>query len=103
MSAVEDATLSLAHACKMLKQFPIERRRTWTILQERCHAKEPVVQEIPVILLVEDRSDDVALLRRAFRVAGVLNPLVVASDGEEAINYMLGAGKYWNRAEFPLP
>jgi CheY-like chemotaxis protein len=61
------------------------------------------VQDVPVILVVEDRDDDVVLLRRAFRSAGVLNPVVVATSGEEAITYMRGVGKYRNRAEFPLP
>jgi CheY-like chemotaxis protein len=56
-----------------------------------------------VILVVEDREDDVVLLRRAFRSAGVLNPLVWVKSGDEAISYMRGTGDYWNRAEFPLP
>lgn len=57
----------------------------------------------PVILLAEDNADDVAMLRRAFRLAGIDLPLQVVSDGEEAVAYLLGQGKFENRAEYPLP
>src|SRR5258705_8683596 len=56
-----------------------------------------------VILLAEDREDDIALIRKAFARAYVLNPLQVVRDGEEAIAYLSGEGKYSNRAEYPLP
>ena len=56
-----------------------------------------------VILLAEDREDDILLVRRAFAKAGVKNPLYVVRDGEETISYLAGDGKYSNRAEFPLP
>ena len=59
--------------------------------------------EAAVILVVEDREDDVILLRRAFRAAGVLNPLVWLKNGDEAISYLRGIGTYRNRAEFPMP
>src|SRR5438876_8076363 len=56
-----------------------------------------------VILLAEDREDEVMLLRRAFAKANFLNPLHVVSNGEEAIAYLQGEGKYANRDEYPLP
>jgi CheY-like chemotaxis protein len=56
-----------------------------------------------VILLVEDRDDDIALIKKAFAKAYVLNPLQVVKNGEEAIAYLEGEGKYTNRAEYPLP
>ncbi len=56
-----------------------------------------------LFLLVEDRDDDVLLIKRAFIKANVLNPLHVVSTGEEAIAYLRGVGKYRNRQEFPLP
>jgi len=55
------------------------------------------------ILLAEDNDDDVSLMRRAFERARILNPLVVVSDGEQAIAYLKGEGIYKNRAEYPLP
>jgi CheY-like chemotaxis protein len=42
------------------------------------------------ILVVEDRPDDVFVLKRAFQEAGLSRPLVVACDGEEALNYLDG-------------
>ncbi len=59
--------------------------------------------EQSVILLVEDRDDDVLLIRKAFQKAGLNNPFHVARDGEEAIAYLSGEGKFSNRLEFPLP
>jgi CheY-like chemotaxis protein len=59
--------------------------------------------DLGVILLAEDNEVDVLLTRRAFAKAGLLNPLHVVPDGQEAIAYLCGAGKYSNRAEYPLP
>lgn len=56
-----------------------------------------------VILLAEDQEDYVVLIKHAFRQADILNPLFVVWNGEEAINYLRGTGKYANRAEYPLP
>jgi two-component system, response regulator len=42
------------------------------------------------ILLVEDNPKDVELTRRALTRANIANVLVVASDGVEAIEYLLG-------------
>jgi CheY-like chemotaxis protein len=56
-----------------------------------------------VILLAEDREDDIALIRKAFAKAYVQNPLHVVRDGEEAIAYLQGEGRYFNRDEYPLP
>jgi CheY-like chemotaxis protein len=61
------------------------------------------VPETGVILLVEDREDDIVLVRKAFQKASLKNPLQVARSGEEAVAYLSGEGKYSNRAEYPLP
>jgi len=55
------------------------------------------------ILLVEDEENDVFFMQEAMKQAGVLNPIRVASDGQQAIDYFKGAGKFGNRKEFPLP
>ena len=61
------------------------------------------MRENALILLVEDRADDVVIILRSFDKAGIKNPIQVLSDGEEAIAYLSGSGKYSNRQEYPLP
>jgi CheY-like chemotaxis protein len=56
-----------------------------------------------VILLVDDRDDDLLVVKRAFAKARILNPLQTVKSGEEAIAYLCGEGKYSNRDEYPLP
>ncbi len=43
---------------------------------------------VPSLLLVEDDEADVLLLRRAFKDADIQNPLQVARDGQEAIDFL---------------
>lgn len=50
-----------------------------------------------IILLVEDNPSDVALTQRAFTKSHVVNELVVAEDGQEALDYLFGAGAYAGR------
>lgn len=53
--------------------------------------------------MAEDRDDEILLLKRAFRQANILNPLQIVRDGDEAIAYLKGEGRFSNRAEYPLP
>jgi len=55
------------------------------------------------ILLVEDDQNDVFFLKHAFECAEVTNPLQVVQDGQEAMDYLQGIGKYSNRTEFAFP
>lgn len=55
------------------------------------------------ILLVEDDENDVFLFTRALGKTGIGNPLQVATDGQQAINYVEGLGKFSNREEYPFP
>src|SRR5688572_16168770 len=55
------------------------------------------------ILQVEDDPNDVYLLQRAMKKVGMTNPIQVASDGQQAIDYLRGAGKFADREKFPLP
>jgi len=49
------------------------------------------------ILLVDDNPDDVFMTRRALGKANILNEVIVANDGEEALDYLFGTGKYAGR------
>ena len=43
-----------------------------------------------IIFLVEDNPDDEALTLRALKKNNIMNQVVVAHDGVEAVNYLLG-------------
>jgi two-component system, response regulator len=55
------------------------------------------------ILLVEDNPDDAKLTLRAFKRNNMLNPIVVAEDGVEAVDYLFSQGAHADRAGKPLP
>ena len=57
----------------------------------------------PTLLVVEDNDEDVFLLRRAFRRSNVECSFQTAVDGEEAIDYIGGTGKYADRSTHPCP
>jgi two-component system response regulator len=50
-----------------------------------------------VILLVEDNTDDEALTLRALTRNNIGNEVVVARDGEEALEWLLAEGRYTGR------
>lgn len=55
------------------------------------------------VLMAEDDPNDVFLMERAFSEAGVRNPLCRVCDGQEAIEYLGGEGKFSARDKFPFP
>jgi two-component system, response regulator len=55
------------------------------------------------ILLVEDNPSDVGLTRRALEKGRLPSDLVVAEDGQEALDYLLGAGAHAGRDVSDLP
>jgi two-component system response regulator len=50
-----------------------------------------------IILLVEDNEDDVDLTLRAFEKSKVVNEIVVARDGEQALDYLFAEGAHAGR------
>jgi len=55
------------------------------------------------ILLIEDNPDDEDLTLRALEQNRIKNPVVVARDGAEALDYLFGTGKYAGRDANILP
>jgi two-component system response regulator len=53
--------------------------------------------EEKIILLVEDNPNDVTLTERALKKSHILNKLVVAKDGVEALDYLFGTGNWAGR------
>jgi two-component system response regulator len=56
-----------------------------------------------VILLVEDNPDDEELTLLALAESRVSNPIVVARDGAEAVDYLFGSGLYSGRDPSATP
>lgn len=56
-----------------------------------------------MILLVEDNPDDVLLTERALKKSHILNKLVVAKDGAEALDYLFGTGTWAGRDLNTMP
>lgn len=56
-----------------------------------------------MILLVEDNPDDEALTLRAFKKSNILNEVVVARDGVEALDFLFATGTYCDRDPNIMP
>jgi len=56
-----------------------------------------------IILLIEDNPSDIELTERALKRGHILNDLVIASDGQEALDYLFGMGEYAGRDTSDLP
>jgi CheY-like chemotaxis protein len=55
------------------------------------------------ILVAEDNSDDLFLLRQAFKKAGVAHSLHEVPDGLEALAYLKGEAAFADRGLYPIP
>jgi two-component system response regulator len=56
-----------------------------------------------LILLVEDNPDDAELALRALKQSNILNEVVVARDGVEALDYLFATGRHAGRDAPDLP
>jgi CheY-like chemotaxis protein len=59
--------------------------------------------EDPIVLLVDDSKNDAMLMRIVFERTGSAEPLRFAVDGDDAIAYLKGDGRYRDRKQFPIP
>jgi CheY-like chemotaxis protein len=55
------------------------------------------------ILLAEDDENDIYLLQLAFKKAAISRPLIIARDGQEAIDYLAGQAASTNSGSNPAP
>lgn len=56
-----------------------------------------------IVLLIEDNTDDERLTLRALRKNNVTNEVIVAGDGQEAVDYLFAEGKFVGRDTSLLP
>ncbi|MFZ4507185.1 MAG: response regulator [Fimbriimonas sp.] len=56
-----------------------------------------------LVLLIEDNEDDERLMRMALRRQNIINEIVVAYDGQEALDYLDGDGAHTGRDTSVLP
>ena len=56
-----------------------------------------------IIMLVEDNPDDEELTLLALKKSNILNEVIVARDGVEALDYLFAAGKYADRDPSRMP
>jgi CheY-like chemotaxis protein len=57
----------------------------------------------PVFMLVEDNEGDIRFTQEIFKDAKINGPLMIVRNGENAIAYIKGDGKYADRNQFPIP
>jgi two-component system response regulator len=56
-----------------------------------------------IILLIEDNPDDEELTRLALQENNILNRVIVAHDGVEALDYLFATGPYAGQDSSALP
>jgi two-component system response regulator len=71
-------------------------------MENHSFVKEKAMEE-KIILLVEDNPDDVELTLRAFKKNNILNRVIIAKDGVEALDFLFGTGTYAGRELKDLP
>ncbi|UCD90798.1 MAG: response regulator [Desulfobacterales bacterium] len=59
--------------------------------------------DLKIILLVEDNPDDELLAIRALKKNNIMNEVVVARDGAEALDYLFATGAYEGRDTSVMP
>jgi len=61
------------------------------------------LREYTLLLLVEDNADDELMTRRTLRKHNILNEVVVARDGAEALEYLFATGRHEGRDPSVMP
>jgi two-component system response regulator len=80
-----------------------ESKDAWELVETLVPGRERDEMNNGVILLVEDNPDDELLALRALRKNKVMNEVVVARDGVEALDYLFASGPYAGRDTSTMP
>ena len=78
-------------------------RDTWELVEKLAPGRDRGGMNDGVILLVEDNPDDELLAMRALRKNNVMNEVVVARNGVEALDYLFASGPYAGRDTSSMP
>jgi two-component system response regulator len=78
-------------------------RDTWELVEKLAPGRDRGGMNDGVILLVEDNPDDELLAMRALRKNNVMNEVVVARNGVEALDYLFASGSYAGRDTSTMP
>src|SRR5919112_5926434 len=76
---------------------------TWELVETLAPRRDRGGMSDGVILLVEDNPDDELLALRALRKNNVMNEVVVARNGVEALDYLFASGPYAGRDTSSMP
>jgi len=76
---------------------------TWELVEKLAPGRDRGGMNDGVILLVEDNPDDELLAMRALRKNNVMNEVVVARNGVEALDYLFASGSYAGRDTSTMP
>jgi two-component system, response regulator len=80
-----------------------ENKDARELLETLAPGRERGAMSNGVILLVEDNPDDELLALRALRKNNVMNEVVVARDGVEALDYLFASGPHVGRDTSTMP
>ena len=59
--------------------------------------------QVPTILLIDDDPADQFLVQEAMKIANLRHNLSLVSDGDEALDYLFGRGRYADHFKAPRP
>jgi two-component system, response regulator len=76
---------------------------TWELVETLAPGRDRGGMSEGVILLVEDNPDDELLAMRALRKNNVMNEVVVARNGVEALDYLFASGPHTGRDTSTMP
>jgi len=67
------------------------------------HSTRRPEEDAPLVLVVDDNDDDLALFRRAVRQLNYPGRIHYLDSGDKAMAYLAGSGDFEDRAQFPAP